>query len=329
MPVSDHRMITAEFDWDRCKDKAVIFKMPRDYAQLDIPGQFFTEARVPVATRMTFNRAVHGGSVDDTWASLMCAMEEVAASVTALHSHKPIPSRFLGKNKCKFVQVCATAPVVKKGRSDAFQAQVDDTGTQLRQRITQIRRFDAFLAQQRAAGPATPQRLASMSKTWQAILKSSGFARGFPMWFLYEYDAPCPMDPPTMEVARWMRERLADAVPGWRRLYNNTRVRQIRDTFDKDWTKGARLFHRALKSPSGPPVDAIDRTTHFEVKLVRARKKAIATFVLTSDDLQLISVGQKWSQGSATGIVHPTHCPAALRGAQRGDAEHPDEAHQG
>ena len=196
-----------------------------------------------------------------------------------------------------------TAPVVKKARDDAFQSCIEDTGVQLRQRITQVRRFDAYLAQQRASGQVTPQRASALSLTWNSILKSPGFSRGFPVWFLHEYEAPCPIDPPVQQVAKWMREKLAMSVPAWRRLYNHARVQQIRDAFDKDWSAGGRLFHRAIKAPGAPPVDAIDRTDTFAVQIMRSRKKDTATFRMVHDDLQMVVIGQKWYQNQARGIV--------------------------
>ena len=303
MPVSDHRMISAEFQWDRCQGMSTVYRMPRDLAQLGIEGSKFSEARVPVASQLAFDWAIAHGSIDDAWSRYLDALEQVASNVVSLQNAGAIPPKYLGKNKCKFVRIQNLGPVIKKGRDDAFQAEVQDCGVQLRQRITQVRRFDAYLAQQRATGPVSYERSCAMQSTWQAILKASGFRKSFPKWFVNEFETPCPLDPPNENVARWMRGLMADKIPTWRSHYNNTRVRQVRDAFNKDWSKGGRLFHNALRSPSAPAVDAIDRINDITVQLVRARKKGVTSFRLLNDDRHMVSVGQKWTQQGATGYV--------------------------
>ena len=303
MPISDHRLVSAEFNWQASMQDATIYRMPRDIAQLGIPGQFFAEARVPVAMQLAFDLADANGSVDNMWTAFTDSMEQVYKNVVSLQGNGPIPRKYLGKEKCKFVKTQTTAPILKKGRDDAFQSQVEDCGVMLRQRITQIRRFDAYLAQCAAAGPVTEPRANAMHTLWNAILKARGFPGGFPSWFLEETDALCPLQPPVANIAKWMREKLSDLVPKWRSHYCNTRVRQIRDAFDKDWARGGRLFHQALKSPQPPPVDAIDRSDQVEAQLMRARRKGLVTFRLLHDDLHIIKIGQKWTQGSAEGFV--------------------------
>ena len=303
LPISDHRMISAVFQWDKCQGLSKIFRMPRDLAQLGIPPQAFAEARVPVVCQMAFEQAVEHGTIEDAWSQFLQSMEQVASNVVSLQNDGPIPPRYLGKDKCKFVKIQNLGPVIKKGRSDSFQAEVQDCGVQLRQRITQVRRFDAYMAQLRATGPMPPQRVQSLRATWLAILKATGFHPGFPQWFVREFGIPCPFEPPQLRVAAWMRELLADSVPKWRSHYNNTRVRQTRDAFAKDWTAGGKLFHRALRAPNPPPVDAIDRVGEVAVQLLRSRKKNIACFRVVNEDLHTVSIGQKWTQGPAVGLV--------------------------
>ena len=303
MPVSDHRMISADFDWQRCQGLATCFKMPRDLMHLGIDGRLFEEARVPVATSDAFDWAMNNGSVDDAWSHFISAMEQVAKNTVSLQGHGLIPRKFLGKDRCKFIKVNQTAPVPKKGRDDTFQAQVDDCGIQLRQRITQIRRLDAVLAQLRAPGPLPGPRHMAIKETWSAILKARGFPPSFPSWFIAEVGRPCPLDVPDSHVVQWMREQLAQNVPRWRNLYNGSRVRHIRQVFEDDWTKGGKLFHRALKGEQSPPVDAIDRHDVIHVQLLRSRRKAIASFRPLHEDLQLVAIGQKWLQDHAEGFV--------------------------
>ena len=307
MPISDHRMISAEFQWDKCKGLSTIYRMPRDFCQLGLEGQEFANAKVPVASQMSFDWAMAHGTIDDAWTQYLLAMEQVATNVVHIHGKGNIPPKFLGKTTCKFVRRNCVPPVIKKGRSDSFQAEVQDSGVQLRQRITQVRRFDAYLAQQHAHTPLSQRRNRAMYETWQAILKSPGFKPGFPTWFVNEHHVPCPLDPPDVNVAKWMRNILADQVQKWRSCYNNTRVRQIRTAFEGDWTKGGRLFHKALRSPNCPPVDAIDRVGEIAVKVARARKKGVSSFHLVHEDMQLITVGQKWTQGNACGVVAGFH----------------------
>ena len=303
MPVSDHRMISATFQWERCVGLATVFRMPRDSMHLGIKGEFFEEAKVPVASRAAFDDALQHDIIDKAWTELVSAMDQVAANTAALHGDGPIPKKFLGKEVCKFVKIRNSAPVIKKGRDDAFQSQVDDCGIQLRQRITQIRRFDAVIAQQRATDPMTDSRHAAICSTWHAILKSRGFAPSFPVWFTREVDAPCPLGPPSLGITKWMREILVERVQKWRSLYNNTRIKNVRRIFEEDWSGGGKLFHRALRAPQSPHVDAIDRTTVLRVRLMRSRHKSVSVFTVLHDDLQLVSVGQHWSQGPAEGVV--------------------------
>ena len=303
MPISDHRRVSVDFDWDRCGQKATLYRMPRDWSTLGIPSQYFTDARVPVVNQMAFEAAIRTPGVDRAWEAFTDAMEQVAKNIVLKQGNGPMPKKFLGKNRCKFIQTRVAAPVIKKGRDDAFRAEVEDSGTQLRQHITQIRRFDAFLAQCHSQLPWSEARQHSMSLTWQAILKARGFPKGFAVWFLGEFDSPCPLDSPSEHIARWMREKLAGQLQHWRSLYNNTRARQIRSKFEQDWTHGGRLFHKALRDPQPPPVHAIDRVDHLMVRHLRARKKGISTFMLVNDDLQMVAVGQKWTQNNAVGFV--------------------------
>ena len=305
MPVSDHRMISAEFDWQRCQGLATVFKMPRDLMQLGIEGKIFEEARVPITLSTAFESAIDGGSIDDAWTLFTSAMEQVATNVASIHGQGQgrIPRSFLGKNRCKFIRVNQVAPVPKKGRDDAFQAQIDDCGVKLRQRITQIRRFDAIIAQFQAPNPLPRRRQQAIADTWNAVLGARGFAPCFASWFIAEVGTPCPLDVPQCNVVRWMREQLACRVPAWRNLYNNTRIRHIRQSFEDDWSKGGKLFHRALKGEQMPPVDAIDRQDILDVQLLRSRTKALISFRPLHEDLQLVSIGQKWLQDQAEGHV--------------------------
>ena len=127
--------------------------------------------------------------------------------------------------------------------------------------------------------------------------------KGSPVGSSIEFATLCPLQPPSPAIAKWMRQKLSDLVPKWRSYYGNTSVRQIRDAVDKDWAKGGRLFHQALKSPQPPPVDAIDRADDIAAQLMRARRKGTATFRLLNDDLHLVRIGQKWIQNRAEGFV--------------------------
>ena len=91
LPVSVHRMISADFQWERCQGKATIYRMPRDLAQLGIPGQCFAEARVPVASRLDFDTAIQNDCVDQAWSAFTSAMEQVAINVTAVNVECKIP----------------------------------------------------------------------------------------------------------------------------------------------------------------------------------------------------------------------------------------------
>ena len=303
LPVSDHRMISASFDWQKCQGLMTMYRMPRDMSQLGLDGQLFADARVPIAMQVQFDRAMIAGSIDDVWTSFTASMEQVASNVVSLQNKGSIPKKFLGKDKCKFVKTHNTAPVIKKGRDDAFQAEVQDCGIKLRQRIKQIRRIDAFLSQHKAAGPVTEQRRLSMLSTWNALLTAPGFGRSFASWFTTEFDAPCPLDPPDENMAKRMRMLMVEKVPLWRSQYNRTRIRQTKEAFEKDWSKGGKLFHRALQPPNSPPVDAIDRADELHVRLTRARKKGTAVFLTMHEDLQLVTIGQRWVQGATVGVV--------------------------
>ena len=303
LPVSDHRMVSATFEWDKCKGLATVYRMPHDMSQLGIDGQAFAEAKVPVACQVQFDQSMRSGSVDQMWTAYVHSIEQVAKNVVHAQKTGPMPPKFLGKDKCKFVKMQSVAPVIKKGRDDAYQAEVQDCGVQLRQRITQIRRIDAFIAQSRASGPATPQREHAQHQTWNAVLRAPGFGRKFAAWFLSEFESPFPLSPPCISVARWIRNNLAEKVPQWRSRYNHTRIRQIKDAFDQDWSKGGRLFLQALRAAASPPVDAIDRVYCLDVQLARARKKGTAAFLLPHDDLRMVAVGQKWTQNNAMGFV--------------------------
>ena len=222
LPVSDHRMVSATFRWENCKGLATQFRMPRDMSQLGIDGQCFADARVPVACQLHFDQAVQSGCIDNMWASYVAAMEQVAQNVVRTHGSGPIPTKFLGKAKCKFVKVQNVAPVIAKGRNDAFQAEVQDCGVQLRKRIMQIRRIDAFVAQCRARCPMTQRRAQAVQSTWNAVVHVRGFGKNFPEWYIAEFDSPFPLGPPDLATALWVRQCLADKVPQWRSYYNNT-----------------------------------------------------------------------------------------------------------
>ena len=303
LPASDHRQVYAEFKWSDLQKTETVWRMPRDYQDLGIQGEAFQAAHVSVLQMHKFEVAVKKGDVDKSWELWLQASEQVAASVMQRTQSVPLPKPFIGKLASKFVERNCQPSLVARGRADTLQMPCESAGTSFRQRVRQVRRFDSILAQWRSRSPMNEHRANSMKAVWAAIIKAPGFESSFPRWCLQEIDAFCPIDMPSQQIAAWFREKLAALVPKWRSVFTSQRLAQVRETFSKDWDKGARLYFRALKGEQSPPVDAIDRIDTIGVCAMKSKQKGDASFKLKGDDLQIVKIGQKWKQNGAVGMV--------------------------
>ena len=305
LPVSDHRQVYAEFQWDRVQSHETIWKMPRDFQDLGVDGRIFEAAKVPVTYLHEFDKAMEEENIERARSVWTQSMEAVAASVLQKTHGTSLPKSFQGKNTCKFQQRPRQQCLVRRGRDHTLQMPCEAMGVQFRQRITQIRRIDAAISQCNAAGEMNNRRLEAIRLTWRSVLQASGFQPSLPLWCLRELDLFCPLDPPSSQVMKSIRDKMAPVVPKWRSLYQSQRLSSVRQTFREDWDKGGRLFFRALQGERSPPVDAIDRVDLFRIRSRRLGKKSDAKFRfrLQHEDMQLVKVGQTWRQNEAMGVV--------------------------
>ena len=233
----------------------------------------------------------------------MSAFEYVVNRASVMNSGKKLAPTFRDKGKCKFTMRPAAKPYLKKGRDDTLQVDSQDLAVLFRQRVKQVRRFDAYLAQLKHLHPLPASRVAEARRVWLAIIAAPGFNKSFPSWCLHELDAGCRLDPPVAYEAEWLRHILAGQVPKWRAQARAKQIKEIRKTFDEDWTKGGRLNFQSLKPASHPLVDAIDRVDQICVRYFRTKRKGCATFRLLHGDWHMVSIGQVWKHGQAKGFV--------------------------
>ena len=303
LPVTDHRQLYASFDWQKTSGLETIWKMPDDLRHAGLPAGELQTARVPVMMIHNFQQALRANNLDDAWFQWTTAMEHVANAVAKSQNGLGLMPRYKGKNRPGFVRRHASKPYVPRGRDDTLQTDAADLGVNFRERVKQVRRIDAYIAQLKHEHPIPPLRQEEAARIWRAILAAPGFVKGFSYWCLHELETPCPLDAPALQHAKWLRSLMAEQVPKWRAKAHAQRIKETRMKFHDDWTKGGRLSFQAIKPAQHPPVDAIDRVDRIEVKAVRSRRKGMAVFRLVDDDLPLISVGQSWSQGNSRGFV--------------------------
>ena len=300
LPVTDHRQLFAEFSWEKITGLETVWKMPADLRHSKVTGDALQAASVPATMLHNFSQSLETDDMDLAFAQWTTAFEYVANRVSLTTLNERLPPTFRGKGRCKFVQRMAAKPYLKKGRDDTLQLDPQDLGVTFRQRVKQVRRLDAYLAQLRHPHPLPAGRCAEAKRVWQAITTAPGFPKNFPCWCLHELDTCCPLDPPP---EYWLRQLLSQQVPMWRAKARAKQIKETRKTFDDDWTNGGRLSFQALKPATHPPVDAIDRVDQLRVKSYRTRKKGCATFRLPDEDWHMVSIGQVWKQGNAKGFV--------------------------
>ena len=303
LPITDHRQLYANFQWEKPLGFDTFWKMPADLRLAGISGDALQAESVPAVTKFNFEEALKEDDVDGALTVWLSAIEYTANHALSSASGKGLHPSFKGKHACKFVQRQAAKPYVKRGRDDTIQLDARDLGTLFRQRVKQVRRMDAYIAQLKHPHPLPPSRCTEASKVWHSILNAAGFSSKFPLWCLNELETCCPLDPPPLLHAQWLRSQLAQQVPRWPAKAEAERQKYVRRKFNDDWTKGGRLSFQALKPAIHPPVDAIDRSDRICVRSLRTKKKGMAVFRLEHEDMHLISIGQVWKQGHARGFV--------------------------
>ena len=220
--------------------------MFRDLKDMDLDGNAFEASHVPFVQMHKLDQAVSCKDVAGAWSLQLEASEQVADNVSRRATGQCLPKTFKGKGRCDFVTRSTQPRLVSRGRADTLQMPCEALGVQFRQRIKQIRRIDAALAQARARSIPNQQREASLRATWNAVAKSPGFHPSFPVCCVQELDIlslGCPFCAghvmPPREVG-CICSKVEKSVHVKRRSH-------VREMFSTNWDKGASLFFRALQ----------------------------------------------------------------------------------
>ncbi|CAE7903907.1 unnamed protein product [Symbiodinium microadriaticum] len=308
-PETDHRSVSAVFDWSVLPRDVTTFRMPVDAANLGLEDEELIHAYAPSRLQRHVEEASQGSDVDAAWEAFVSAYEGAVAYAAYNKFQRSLPKHFFARGKGVFHKTPFLEPPVPTARLGEFQPTGDETNVVLRQRIRQIRRLATYAAQVEAMNkhPAGTDLWIradiARKRTWRAILVAPGFAGSFQKWWMEQHRDEFPLGFPCSGVARVMLECLKNDEPHWRQVARTFRAQQTSQVFHDDWKNGGSRHYKAIKPPGMPRVDSLDIPSSHQVQLCRARGKKTSVFVPTHDDLQCFQIGSRWSQGSATATV--------------------------
>ncbi|CAE7295757.1 unnamed protein product [Symbiodinium sp. CCMP2592] len=191
---------------------------------------------------------------------------------------------------------------------EAYEEGDDDT-VQLRQRIRQIRRLEAYIQQMKSMDrlELTEERRRKIheasSHTWLAICNAPGFNGPFREWWFQNHAEWFPQGPPNVGMAQVLRDHLVQDEKHWRTLHRSKRDAKFRSVFTQDWKKGGTKHYKAIRPPGMPRVDSLNVVSDHRVVARRARQKGMQICTLEDDELHLIKIGSQWKQDGATAMV--------------------------
>ncbi|CAE7817828.1 unnamed protein product [Symbiodinium sp. CCMP2592] len=305
---SDHKAVHATFQWDNIPQYIHTCRSPKDSSSSGLTATELQEAYVPAKHIDKIHRALLQEDVEEAWISFSKAFEDAVSFSVESKGHSKPGKNFYGRGRAVFLKqkMCQDPP--KMARQGEFQPSGDDSTLQLRQRIRQIRRFQAFLGQvgaaSRAADQEAKQRATLASRqTWTAICNAAGFSPCFREWWYAEHEQWFPQGPPESHVARFMLEALKSDEPHWRSKLRHERNSLLSSVFSEDWKVGGPKHYSAIKPAGAPKVDSLNVVSDHRILTRRSRQKGSQICTLLDDDLQMVMVGSIWKQGKAEAQV--------------------------
>ena len=308
-PETDHKAVFATFDWNVLPQQACLYRMPLDTSKLNLLEQELQMAYVPAALEKNLQAALATADSEASWNAFVKAYE--GAVVYALEKkgeHGP-PKHFFARGRGCFYTASFTEVQTPTARLGEFQPSGDETNITLRQRIRQVRRLATYVAQVQAmhrhpeGSEAFVRAGLARSKTWRAILASTGFPGSFQKWWMEVHHHAFPLGFPAANVAKSMLDVLKQDEVHWRQYAKNLRAQTTRRIFHDDWKCGGPKHFSAIKPPGMPRVDSLDIPSSLQIQLCRARGKRSFVCIPVHDDLQCIRVGSRWTQGSSSALV--------------------------
>ena len=305
---SDHKAVHATFQWDNMPKYCTTYRTPKDSSYFGLSAAALQEAYVPARSLHRIRQALEVEDVEEAWNSFCKAFEDaVSFSLESKTGGRP-GKLFSGRGSTTFLKqkICQNPP--KAARHGEFQPTGDDSTLQLRQRIRQIRRFQAFLGQAKAATAALDHegrhraRQASM-ETWNSICNAAGFLPSFQQWWYAEHACWFPQGPPDPVVAELMLKTLKEDEVHWRSKQRRDRNALLSTVFSEDWKLGGSKHYSAIRPAGAPKVDSLNVVSDHRILTRRSRRKGSQTCTIVDDDLQMVMVGSTWKQGKAEAQV--------------------------
>ena len=181
---TDHRSVNAVFDWGALPKQAWTFQMPTDIRDAGFSSAEIQHAYLPARSRTRLEACLQTGNVEEVWESVCLAFEDSMSFALQRKTGDPMNKKFRGRGRGAFLKKPYLEYRTPRSRHGEFQPSGDEDNVILRQRIRQIRRLETFLAQTKAAGALTDTERKNLvfqeaSRTWRAILNSSGFPVSF------------------------------------------------------------------------------------------------------------------------------------------------------
>ncbi|CAE7670465.1 unnamed protein product [Symbiodinium sp. CCMP2456] len=308
-PETDHKSVSAVFDWSVLPTKIQHFRMPSEVTVSGLSEDELRHAYVPSFLLARLRDALEAQDVDSAWNFFAEAYEGAVAYATQNKTGQQLPKSFYARAKGRLHEAPHVETQVPYARLGEFQPTGEETNLTLRQRIRQVRRIATYAAQSEAMHRYHPgtdlwQRAnVARQKTWAAVVSSSGFSGPFQKWWMEQHRDEFPLGFPSVAVARAMLQVLKKDEIHWRQHARKLRSQHTSKVFHDDWKLGGAKHFSAIKPPGMPRVDSLDVSSTHRVQLCRARGKKRTTFLVRDDDLQCIRVGCRWSQGSSTATV--------------------------
>ena len=180
------------------------------------------------------------------------------------------------------------APLVKPSRHGEQHIQMDDAPTVFRQLVRQARRVNTLRHQLlRCTQRDTVAFSASIEaarNTWQAVRRSTGFPKGFPVFAQQEFGLVLPTviypdDLPFIELLNTAMESL---LSKWQWQYSKTKKHQYINYMLSDWQKGGRVHFATIRPSPKPEIALLE--VPFPMDVIRHRHGKDGPFVLTCLD---------------------------------------------
>ncbi|CAE7621051.1 RTase [Symbiodinium sp. CCMP2592] len=308
-PETDHKSITAVFDWSALPSQIKQYRMPMDIAKLDLQPHTILHADPLESTLYGLDKAIASGDTDNAWLTFCSTYESTIDQLLQKTSGVPLRQSFQRRGKATFSAGPVAHLPTSRARSGEFQPTGDESTILLRQRVRQIRRLETFFAQKRRLETVELDQAAvdklhnATIMTWRSILAATGFGTSFRKWWLDEIRDDFPLHLPRSSLAFDMIQILKKQEVHWRQTLKRHRNKAVTQVFEEDWKKGGSKFYRAVRPPGRPKVDSLDVSSHHRINVARARQKGPISCRMLDDDLQCVVIGSIWKQGKASAKV--------------------------